>query len=298
MQKYFDSLLSPVGAPLVSASVQVNLTGTATPASLFTDAVGSSPKANPVSTDLSGFFEFYAADGRYDLVITAPGYTGLTVSDILLEDPANANAGVFSTLSAAANGAPLTINSTNSNGNKIKLQNAGSDLGFLGADANHVFVASTSGGTQRFYVSNVAGGIGLNTAYAGNGTGITFPAIQANSSDANTLDDYEEGTWTPTQGAGLTVVGAFSSTGTYTKVGRQVTVHGRVSGATSVAVTAAGAVCAGLPFAVAGDPYAVGSMTNNSTNVSVISWVVASTIYAGTAITATSNIYFSLTYNV
>jgi hypothetical protein len=31
-----------------------------------------------------------------------------------------------------------------------------------------------------------------------NGIGITFPATQSASSNANTLDDYEEGTWTPT----------------------------------------------------------------------------------------------------
>ena len=46
---------------------------------------------------------------------------------------------------------------------------------------------------------------------------ITFPAAQSASSDANTLDDYEEGTWTPTGGS-LTV----NATGTSTKVGRFV----------------------------------------------------------------------------
>jgi hypothetical protein len=35
------------------------------------------------------------------------------------------------------------------------------------------------------------------------GTGIAFPAIQSASSDVNTLDDYEEGTWTPQKLAGL-----------------------------------------------------------------------------------------------
>ena len=50
-----------------------------------------------------------------------------------------------------------------------------------------------------------------------NGTGITFPATQSASSDANTLDDYEEGTWTPA-GGGLTN----NVTATYTKVGRLV----------------------------------------------------------------------------
>ena len=50
---------------------------------------------------------------------------------------------------------------------------------------------------------------------------IKFPATQNASADANTLDDYEEGTWTPTDasGAGLSFSAA---TGTYTKIGRIV----------------------------------------------------------------------------
>lgn len=39
-------------------------------------------------------------------------------------------------------------------------------------------------------------GVG-NATPAASGSGITFPAAQSASSDANTLDDYEEGTWTP-----------------------------------------------------------------------------------------------------
>jgi hypothetical protein len=75
---------------------------------------------------------------------------------------------------------------------------------------------------------------------------------------ANLLDDYEEGTWTPSQGSGLTVVGAFSSSGTYTKVGRKVTVEFSVSGATSIAVSAAGIITNNLPFTVLRSPLAVG----------------------------------------
>jgi hypothetical protein len=51
------------------------------------------------------------------------------------------------------------------------------------------------------------------------GTGITFPATQSASSNANTLDDYETGTWTPSVG-GTAVYSA--QTGTYTKVGNLV----------------------------------------------------------------------------
>ena len=64
-------------------------------------------------------------------------------------------------------------------------------------------------------------GVGAATPST-SGAGITFPATQSASSDANTLDDYEEGTWTPTDasGAGLSIT---SSTSYYIKIGRQVT---------------------------------------------------------------------------
>ena len=39
-------------------------------------------------------------------------------------------------------------------------------------------------------------GVGGTTPSA-SGAGISFPATQSTSTDANTLDDYEEGTWTP-----------------------------------------------------------------------------------------------------
>jgi hypothetical protein len=38
----------------------------------------------------------------------------------------------------------------------------------------------------------------VSTPSSASGSGISFPATQSASSDANTLDDYEEGTWTPT----------------------------------------------------------------------------------------------------
>jgi hypothetical protein len=61
------------------------------------------------------------------------------------------------------------------------------------------------------------------------GTGITFPATQSASTDANTLDDYEEGTWTPAVtfgGAAVGVTYGASNAGQYVKVGRMMTVCG------------------------------------------------------------------------
>jgi len=56
---------------------------------------------------------------------------------------------------------------------------------------------------------------------AASGAGITFPVTQSASTDANTLDDYEEGTWTPTDTSGASLT--FTNNGsTYTKIGRAV----------------------------------------------------------------------------
>jgi len=66
-------------------------------------------------------------------------------------------------------------------------------------------------------------GVGGATA-AASGAGITFPASQSTSSDANTLDDYEEGTWTPVIiGSGTAGTGTYSvQNGRYTKIGNRV----------------------------------------------------------------------------
>ena len=57
------------------------------------------------------------------------------------------------------------------------------------------------------------------------GAGITFPATQSASTDANTLDDYEEGTWTPTyvsSGGTLGSITYAGREGRYTKIGNMV----------------------------------------------------------------------------
>jgi hypothetical protein len=102
---------------------------------------------------------------------------------------------------------------------------------------------------------NASGGLQtLNTVGVGNttpstsGAGITFPATQSSSSNVNTLDDYEEGTFTPT--CALATPGTSATTsaaGFYTKVGNLVTVTGRL---TFTKGTGSGDLTlGGLPFA-------------------------------------------------
>jgi hypothetical protein len=79
------------------------------------------------------------------------------------------------------------------------------------------------------------------------GSGITFPATASASSNANTLDDYEEGTWTPTLTFSSGSVTYQDQTGQYTKVGNLVTVSFWIR--TGAVSSPSGAITiTGLPF--------------------------------------------------
>jgi len=83
---------------------------------------------------------------------------------------------------------------------------------------------------------------------------VKFPATQNASSNVNTLDDYEEGTWTPSLTCAVTgdlVASHLIQNGWYTKVGRLVHVVFRVAMSAWTWSTASGFVrITGLPFAV------------------------------------------------
>jgi len=87
-------------------------------------------------------------------------------------------------------------------------------------------------GTSTFAggVAN-AYGFGVGTAVPSSGAGIAFPATQSASSDANTLDDYEEGSFTPTIAfnSGTTGITYSQQIGRYIKVGTLVFIQYFVS---------------------------------------------------------------------
>tara|TARA_R110000803_G_scaffold125435_1_gene193101 strand:- start:326 stop:835 length:510 start_codon:yes stop_codon:yes gene_type:complete len=58
---------------------------------------------------------------------------------------------------------------------------------------------------------------------------IVFPATQSASANANTLDDYEEGTWSVTVGNGANTSTLSNNYAYYTKIGNQVILQGSVN---------------------------------------------------------------------
>ena len=153
------------------------------------------------------------------------------------------------------------------------------------------FFTLLSGGDATVNTGNLV----ISTA----GKGIDFSATSHPAGmTSELLADYEEGTWTPTQGTGLTVVGTFSSSGSYTKVGRMVTVRGRVSGSTSVSIVANSQLCAGLPFTgTTGVEAEEGALTDNNITQVGVAQIYGATVYS-TAITATTRMNFTISYFV
>lgn len=101
---------------------------------------------------------------------------------------------------------------------------------------------------------DLAGDVDVATGKTLSADGLKFPATQVASADGNTLDDYEEGTWTPTlmdnsldgtgEGQGYTSQGGF-----YTKIGRRVYIsaHFRTSSIGTL-TTSESTRIGGLPF--------------------------------------------------
>jgi hypothetical protein len=163
--------------------------------------------------------------------------------------------------------------STNGSGGYI-LMSRSSTVGIeFGYATNNTSGAGAAASPVVAMSINTNGAISLQGAVTtASGVGITFPATQSASSNANTLDDYEEGSWTPTLtfNGGSTGITYSTRTGKYVKIGRFVQAQFRITLSNKGSSTGSAKV-EGLPFPVR-DEYGgacfgyVGAM-NNSTAV-------------------------------
>ena len=143
--------------------------------------------------------------------------------------------------------------------------------------------------------------------------GVTLGTAAGVYSAANTLDDYEEGTWTPTftNGVGFNASTTASVAGTYTKIGNMVHVEASfyLTGNNSAVTTSDMIDVAGLPFtmsAASSNSVSIPAMFNynNANQATFFGVPVSSTIrliisnIVGTPLRAGGRFQVSFSYKV
>ena len=134
---------------------------------------------------------------------------------------------------------------------------------------------------------------------------ISFPAIANVSSGANTLDDYEEGTFTPTFTASTTnptVTYNASTYGAYVKIGRLVFINLRIVIATLTSAGTGNIRIAGLPFSSnATDAYgqlSVGYRGSWTTTAPTIAYVESAQTFMNLGVVSGGGVAFTTQANL
>jgi hypothetical protein len=156
------------------------------------------------------------------------GYSSVGISTTIgyntalgFQSGANLSSGYANTFIGSSSGNAITSGYKHS----ILGQYSGNQGGLDIRTANNVIVLSDGDGNPVMFMKT-GQTVALEGANSVTGTGINFPATQNASSNANTLDDYEEGTWTPTLlGSGTSPTVTYTQqSGSYVKIGKNVTV--------------------------------------------------------------------------
>ena len=217
--------------------------------------------------------------GRLSVVPSVTPITPTTASQITVGESSEnsaynlrigyfANGGYKGSLQSIAGGIPsdLILNGDGGNvgigtispanklhisGGSLKIHNIGSQLVLGSGIAGNYEITTSTGNKLDFTLSGVATYLSILPT-----GGITF---NGDTAAANALDDYEEGTWTPSFIFGTGSATYTIQSGTYTRIGRSVTIQMYISVNTVSSV--------GGTLEIQGMPYGAASGTIGSVSI-------------------------------
>lgn len=273
-----------LGVVSPGAKLYTYLSGTTTPQVVYLDAARLTPAANPLVADANGrFAAFWLASVAYRMTLTDS-------ADVVIWGPEDGITNVITELGSGATGSTLTLTGSLTLGDDLVFSNTtsrirqstgdGSDTGIVKIGAGGA-VDSTRGALINLFgnessfpgliqlVPGLITGVGASLEFynrlgglalsiPGQTSGLLFPSSPTYSSNANTLDEFKEGTWTPTIGGSGGQSGQVyaDQSGHYVKIGRFVWVSFRVTLSTLGTITTQVQI-QGLPFTI--DNVATGS---------------------------------------
>jgi hypothetical protein len=213
------TILSANGTGLItgiasgSAITNAQLTTPTVSGNLSLDSTGTSGVRLPAANTIT----FHTA-GTEDVRIDSAGNMGIgTTSPTAKLEVIGSSEAATSIFRVGANG----------NGGIIWRSANNTSVGYIQVNSDNVEYRSTNDSAGAYLQKS----------------GITFPATQSASADANTLDDYEEGTWTPSLGGNTTYT---TRAGFYRKIGSLVFINAYIL--INARGTGSASVISGLPF--------------------------------------------------
>ena len=286
----FAAALSGTSATFSSGGLALKLTATAlstygstnyaqwyradgtTPRAYVGYGSGNDQRFQITTQESGGSLEFSVGNNSVALAIASTGAatfsgalsgTSATFSNTITSTMGN-NTLIFNAVSATTGYQYFNMQNTSgrlymgiegSTAAQLTIGNTAYSTTFGSVNATDLFLATNQ--TARLKIDGSTGaatfssGISVGGATATTG-GIQFPATAVAIADANNLDDYEEGTWTPGLSAGTSgtiSVNTGNSKASYTKIGRAVTLQAYIL-VSSVSSPVGRLSVTGFPFTV------------------------------------------------
>ena len=159
------------------------------------------------------------------------------------------------------NGFTWLHNRLSTDGEILRLQKDGSTVGSIGTASGYIVIGSPVGSDAHLLIGNnlvhpaTSTGAAKDDSIDIGGSSNRFKDLYLSGgiqfdSRSNKLDDYEEGTWTPSVSAGAISGTSVTLAGTYTKIGRSLLITFEATNTAGDISVSSFAQFSGLPFTV------------------------------------------------